>query len=73
MSPQAQIAQLLHDMRDAKKRMKEIKIELIKKAIELGVSQDKAQTMSLEVFFDGYMIAQGHIQSWREVEEPENE
>ena len=63
-----EIADLLCDIREARARVKEIRVELIEIAVNnLGISQLEAiKHPNIESLVDGYLIGQGFIQSGRE-------
>jgi hypothetical protein len=64
-----EIADLLRDYAAARAEVKEIKIELIKAVVSLGISQEAALEIGpYEVFLDGYLVGQGVIQDWRKTE-----
>jgi len=67
MSDLARISDLLADHRRAKREIAIIRSELIEIAVEeLGIPQTEAIKTDLYVLFDGYLIANGIKQEYRE-------
>lgn len=63
-----EIANLMCEIRRNKKRTQELRGELLRVAVEeLGVEQEHAKKMNLEVFVDGFLIGRGVQQSWRDI------
>lgn len=63
-----EIANLMCEIRRNKKRTQELRGELLRVAVEeLGVEQEHAKKMNLEVFVDGFLIGRGMQQSWRDI------
>jgi hypothetical protein len=61
------IADLLADYRRAKNETSRVRAELVRLAVEeMGVPQQDALKMSLDTFFDGYLVGQCVRQSWRD-------
>ena len=50
----------------------EIRNELMRIAVRIGVPQEEAFAKDLPSFFDGWLVARGHIQAHRKTKE-ENE
>ena len=59
------IADALRDYAAAKDDVKYHRGELVRIAVELGMSQDEAIKTDLVAFLDGYLFGQGMKQSWR--------
>ena len=61
-----EISGLLHHCQQMKKNTRDLRVEMLKVAVEeLGMEQNEALQTNLEVFLDGYLVGQGMIQSWR--------
>ena len=60
-----EIANLLCDYRDAKNEVRELRTEMVRVAVEIGMDQQLAMKRDLETFLDGYLVGQGVMQSWR--------
>lgn len=68
------IADTLRDYAQAKRRVQELRSQLLQIAVEdFGMDQDKAKQMNLETFLDGYLVGQGMMQSWRTAPATEGE
>ena len=71
MSPK-EIVELLIELRAEKKRhdaeSKRIMSEIRELAVNLGLPQEDVPKVHLLDFFDGYLIAKGHKQSFRKSE-----
>lgn len=59
------IAQALIAYRKAKQTVKDTRVELVKLCVEVGIPHEDADKMSVETFLDGYLVANGQIQSHR--------
>ena len=63
-----EVADMLCDIRRAKKEAKEIRLKMIKFVVEdLGMDQQDASQMDLMSFLDGYLVGRGMQQSWRNI------
>lgn len=61
-----EIAGLLRHCQQMKKSTRELRVEMLRVAVEdLGIDQSEALQANLEVFLDGYLVGQGVIQPWR--------
>ena len=61
-----QISALLRHCQQAKNNARDLRLELLKVAVEeLGMEQNEALQANLEVFIDGYLVGQGMMQPWR--------
>lgn len=61
-----EIADMLAEHRRMKNLVKQIRAEMIELAVnEFGMEQQDAINMDLAAFFDGYLVAKGMQQSWR--------
>ncbi len=63
-----EMVDLLRDYTRAKKLAGELRIKMIVAVVELGVSQKEAYNMDVTIFLDGYLVGQGEMQSWRDVD-----
>jgi hypothetical protein len=43
----------------------ELRIEMVRLAVETGLPQEEAMVMNLSDYFDGWLIARGHVQAYR--------
>ena len=60
------LADLLADYRRAKAEVNELRGRMMRVAVEdFGLDQVEVKSMSLDAFFDGYLIGQGVMQKWR--------
>lgn len=61
-----EIADLLRDYAQAKRRVQELRSQCLQIAVEsFGMEQEQAKKLNLETFLDGYLVGQGMMQSWR--------
>jgi len=61
-----ELVKLLHEYADAKKKVKEIRVELVKVVVQdIGMEQKEAHAMDIETFLNGYLIGQDVKESWR--------
>ena len=61
-----EISGLLHHYQQIKKSTRELRLEMLRIAVEdLGLDQSEALQANLEEFLDGYLVGRGMIQSWR--------
>lgn len=61
-----EIARLLRDFKQMKKDARDLRVEMLRVAVEEpGVEQGEALLANLEVFLDGYLLGQGMMKSWR--------
>lgn len=64
----ADIAGLLREYAQAKERVRELRAEMMRLAVEeLGMDQSEAMKVDLPAFLDGYLVGQGVQQSWRSI------
>ena len=54
---------------EAKERVKAIRLELVKIAVELGADQQNAAQGGADSFLDGFLVAQGIVPHYRDPEE----
>jgi hypothetical protein len=43
----------------------ELRVEMVRLAVETGLPQEEAMVMNLSDYFDGWLIANGHMQAYR--------
>ena len=66
-----EISDLLAELRRTKYEVKDIKLQLVKFAVEeIGIEQQEASQMDIAVFIDGYLVGRGMHQSRRQIKEP---
>ena len=60
-----EIARLLRDFKQMKKDTRDLRVEMLRVAVEeLGINRKVAQHTNLETFLDGYLAGQGMTQSY---------
>jgi ribosomal protein L10 len=63
-----EIADLLRSYARAKTSVRYLRVTLMRIAVEqLGMDQQEAKDINIEVFFDGYLVGKGVMQSWRKI------
>ena len=71
------VVDVLVAWRENKKQYENLKvglrIEMVRLAVETGLPQEEAMVMNLSDYFDGWLIANGHMQAYRRREEREEE
>ena len=71
-----EVVNCLVAMRDNKRHYEdtkaEIRVKLVNLAIETGLTHEEAFVKNLADYFDGWLIARGHVQEYRKLKE-ENE
>lgn len=61
-----EIAGLLSRSQQLKQSSRKLRSEMMRVAVEqFGMEQNAALQANLDVFFDGYLVAQGTLQAWR--------
>lgn len=61
-----EIARLLRDYKQTKKDARELRVEMLRVAVdELGIDQKAAQQTNLETFLEGYLLGQDRIDACR--------
>lgn len=66
MATPGEIVQLLHERRALRKRDKEVRTLLLKACVECGLPQADAMTIKVDDWLDGWLVARGVIQDWRD-------
>lgn len=59
------IADRVRELSRLRARQAEIRAELVSFAIACGIPQEQAARLDVAQFFDGYLLALGHVQKWR--------
>jgi len=59
------MADILAKNRRNKAEAKAISLEFVQLAVAVGMPQDEALKTNLPTFFDGYLMAMGHMPSYR--------
>ena len=71
------VVDVLVAWRENKKQYENLKVglrtEMVRLAVETGLPQEEAMVMNLSDYFDGWLIANGHMQAYRRREEREEE
>lgn len=60
-----EIVSKIREYENAKKVVKNIRVEILGIAVDLGLDQDKASQLDCVAFLDGYLVALGCIQPYR--------
>ena len=71
------VVDVLVAWRENKKQYENLKVglrtEMVRLAVETGLPQEEAMVMNLSDYFDGWLIANGHMQAYRRREEREED
>jgi hypothetical protein len=59
------ISDLLAKHRRNKAEAKAINLDFVQLAVSIGMPQEEALKTNLSVFFDGYLMAMGHMPAYR--------
>jgi len=59
------MVEVLARSRRNKTEAKAISLELLQLAVSIGMPQDEALKTNLPAFFDGYLMAMGHMPAYR--------
>lgn len=63
----AEITKKLHEYYDARTRLRDCRVELMKIAVDLGADQEILQRGTPSDFLDGYLVGQGILPTYRKV------
>lgn len=63
--PLQTIVDKLHAYYDARKRAKDLRQELVKIAVELGMDQEIAANSDVAAYIDGHLAGRGHLPAAR--------
>ena len=62
------VAALLRSYQSARNQVKDLRIELVKFAVEeLGMDQKEVSKIEIDSFLDGYLVGQAIQQPWRNI------